>query len=257
MVGRKNIAIFGAGNIGQFIWDEFQSHHCVYVDPKDGEDRYRELLLDRHYDFGFVCVPTDLKEGKCDTSIVESVVALSNCDYYIVKSAVPPGTCDTLVIRHYKRIVYSPEYYGLTQHSFRKLDFVILGGIPKDRSTVAELYGTVKKGSFRCVFTNRKTAELAKYMENCFLAMKVTFCNEFASVAEDLGINYAELRELFIMDERLGASHTFVYKEEPYYNSHCLNKDIPAFISFAKQAPLMTAVNEINLKRKNENNKRN
>lgn len=40
----------------------------------------------------------------------------------------------------------------------------------------------------------RKTAELAKYMENCWIATKVTFCNEFADIAAQYGISYNELR---------------------------------------------------------------
>jgi UDP-glucose 6-dehydrogenase len=91
-------------------------------------------------------------------------------------------------------------------------------------------------------------------MENCFLALKVTFCNEFADIAQKYGISYPELREIFIADGRMGDSHTFVYPEAPYYNSHCLNKDIPALIAFAgrETAPLMSAVDEINKYKKNE-----
>jgi UDP-glucose 6-dehydrogenase len=50
----------------------------------------------------------------------------------------------------------------------------------------------------------------------------------------------------------MGDSHTFVFDDEPYYNSHCLNKDIPALIRFSGEdtAPLMTAVHEINKRRK-------
>ena len=37
-----------------------------------------------------------------------------------------------------------------------------------------------------------------------------------------------ELRELFILDPRINASHTFVSETRPYWDSHCLNKDVPA-----------------------------
>ena len=65
-------------------------------------------------------------------------------------------------------------------------------------------------------------------MENSFLATKVSFCQAFFNVCEKIGINYEELRELFILDPRVNPSHTFVYKDTPYWNSHCLNKDVPA-----------------------------
>ena len=36
------------------------------------------------------------------------------------------------------------------------------------------------------------------------------------------------LRELFILDPRINPSHTFIYEDTPYWDSHCLNKDVPA-----------------------------
>ena len=71
-------------------------------------------------------------------------------------------------------------------------------------------------------------AELAKFMENSFLATKVSFCQSFYNVCKDLNLNYSELRELFILDPRVNPSHTFVYEDKPYWDSHCLNKDVPA-----------------------------
>ena len=43
--------------------------------------------------------------------------------------------------------------------------------------------------------TTWETAELCKYMENAFLALKVTFCNEFYELAQRFGVDYGELRE--------------------------------------------------------------
>ena len=65
-------------------------------------------------------------------------------------------------------------------------------------------------------------------MENAYLATKVSFCNQFFDIAEHLGVSYEELRELFILDPRVNPSHTFVYRDAPYWDSHCLNKDVKA-----------------------------
>lgn len=65
-------------------------------------------------------------------------------------------------------------------------------------------------------------------MENSFLATKVSFCQAFYNICEDIGIEYDELRELFILDPRINPAHTFVYKDTSYWDSHCLNKDVPA-----------------------------
>jgi len=49
-----------------------------------------------------------------------------------------------------------------------------------------------------------------------------------------------------VADERIGGSHTFVYQESPFWDGHCLNKDIPAFVEFTGdagvEAPLMNSV---------------
>jgi hypothetical protein len=53
----------------------------------------------------------------------------------------------------------------------------------------------------------------------------------------------------------VSAPHTLVYNDKPYYDSHCINKDVPALISFCKDSniktPLMESINNINISRKN------
>lgn len=65
-------------------------------------------------------------------------------------------------------------------------------------------------------------------MENSFLAVKVSFCTAFWQICENYGVSYEKVRELFLQDERVNKSHTFVYRDKPYWDSHCLNKDVPA-----------------------------
>ena len=246
------IEIIGYGNVGKHIYEEFKSLSPTIYDPKYEE--YSIKSEDR-FDFSFICVPTDQREdGSCDTSIVNHVIKECNADVIVLKSTVPVGSTEIYASYYHKNIVFSPEYYGTTLHSYSECNFLILGGDIKNCSKVAQLYYKVKPSNFRIVFTNASAAELAKYMENCFLGLKVTFCNEFADVAQAYGVEYEELRELFVLDERVGQSHTYIYKDQPYYDSHCLNKDIPAFIYAAKdegvEPELMEKVMEINQKKK-------
>ena len=74
--------------------------------------------------------------------------------------------------------------------------------------------------------TDSTTAELVKYMENAWLATKVSFCGQFYEMAEHLCVSYEELRELFILDPRVNPSHTFIDRQKPYWDTHCLNKDV-------------------------------
>ena len=86
-------------------------------------------------------------------------------------------------------------------------------------------------------------------MENSFLATKVSFCQSFFNVCKKNNIDYEELRELFILDTRVGASHTFVYEEQPFWDSHCLNKDVP-YIAYNQDIHLLKEVIIFNNKQK-------
>jgi UDP-glucose 6-dehydrogenase len=81
-------------------------------------------------------------------------------------------------------------------------------------------------------------------MENCFLATKVAFVNQFYDIAMELGIDFEELRELWLADPRVGYSHTVVTRERGF-GGRCLPKDLSVLISAMKPmggAPLLEAV---------------
>ena len=110
---------------------------------------------------------------------------------------------------------------------------------------VQQLLQNVYDGRHVFRIVDSKTAELAKYMENAFLATKVSFCGQFWLIANEIGVNYEELRECFVLDPRAGKSHTFVYDDKPYWQSHCLDKDVPAVAENYK-ARLLQSVVEFN-----------
>ncbi|MCY9670648.1 hypothetical protein M5X11_38150 [Paenibacillus alginolyticus] len=111
-------------------------------------------------------------------------------------------------------------------------------------------YQQVYNAEVRIRRTDARTAEMAKYMENCFLALKVSFCNEFYDIAGAHGIDYNELREVWLEDPRIGRSHTFVYEDSRGYGGKCLPKDVHALISMADEkevnADLMKSVQRKN-----------
>lgn len=241
-------AIFGNGIVGNNMLKLFP--FAIVHDPAKG--KFINKKTDK-FEIGFICVPTDkLEDGSCDTSIVESVIEefKNNVDVFCIRSTVPPGFTE----KYKNKCIFQPEYYGGTQHANNNdYDFIILGGNAQAVGKVAELYKEIYTGSLKILKTDSRTAELCKYMENSWLAMKVTFCNEFYRAAKFYGIDYDELRELFCADPRVNRSHTFVYREHPYYDSHCLNKDIPAIIKHSgHRMKLMEAVFWINEEFKND-----
>ncbi len=192
----------------------------------------------KDFDVAFVCVPTPPRlDGSCDTSIVERAVRENSARVFCIRSTIPPGTTERIARETGKRCVFSPEYYGATVHcNGYDFPFVILGGDRPATDAVAEVYKEKYTGEFRIMKTDSRTAELVKYGENAFLAAKVTFFNEFFRIAEAMGVDADEFRELLLLDPRIGRSHTFAYREHPFYASKCLDKDVPGIIEASKAA---------------------
>ena len=88
------------------------------------------------------------------------------------------------------------------------------------------------------------------YMENSFYAVKVIFCNEFHDIAAALGVDYNELREVWLADPRISRDHTFVFPDNQGFSGKCLPKDVTAIIESSRRhghtPRLLEAVMEIN-----------
>lgn len=242
----KNVLIVGYGCVGHNL------HKELSVLQPDVFDKYKTECNtkkeNQKYDFAFICVDTPYidENNVCDIKEVENAIKETNAEIFIVKSTVLPGTIERLVKETGKKIVFSPEYYGGTQHCNNfEFDFTILGGKKEVCLKVQQLLQNVYDGRHVFRIVDSKTAELAKYMENAFLATKVSFCGQFWLIANEIGVNYEELRECFVLDPRAGKSHTFVYDDKPYWQSHCLDKDVPAVAENYK-ARLLQSVVEFN-----------
>jgi UDPglucose 6-dehydrogenase len=126
--------------------------------------------------------------------------------------------------------------------------FVIIGGEPGVRDVVARAYAEVLGQDFKFNFCSARTAEVCKYMENCFLATKVTFVNQFFDIATAFDVDYSELRNLWTLDRRVGNSHTQVTPQRGY-GGRCLPKDMQAMIAAMRPfggAPVLEAIHSYN-----------
>jgi UDPglucose 6-dehydrogenase len=225
------IGIAGYGTIGQLVHQIFGTLHEITIyDPPLGFNDKDSLNM---VDFVFLCVPTiSNPDGSCDTHIVEELVASINPKMAIIcHSTVAIGTTERLINTLHKPLVYVPEYAGETPiHPYRQIenrDFFIYGGYEPEVSNVKRLFETVYGNLVQHRVTQPTVAETVKYMENCYLAMKVTFCNEFFDLAKAAGVNYEEVRDLFVLDKRMNPSHTSVTPERGY-GGKCLPKDVAA-----------------------------
>ena len=74
-------------------------------------------------------------------------------------------------------------------------------------------------------------------MCNSFFAVKLSFLNEIYDIAKYFGIDYKDLKNMFLSDYRIGNSHTEVpgLDGERGYGGKCFPKDIKSFISWGKE----------------------
>jgi UDPglucose 6-dehydrogenase len=230
------VAIVGYGSLGRALENLFQGA-TIYDEPL-GIGSREAVNAAR---FALVAVPTPSgPSGECDTSIVEGVVEWIDGPCIIIVSTIAVGTTERLVARYGKAIVHQPHYGpgDTPAHPFNDLrnqDWVILGGERHHTAQAAELYKRAYGAEVEIWQTDARTAELAKYMENAFLALKVSFCNEMFDIAAASGVDYNELREIWLRDPRIGRSHTLVYPDERGYGGKCLPKDVSALIHTARE----------------------
>jgi UDPglucose 6-dehydrogenase len=231
------VGIVGIGAVGAAMAKLFPDA-VVYDEPKGIGTRE---VIDG-CDVAFVCVPTPASaDGGCDTSIVESVVGWIRAPVIVIRSTVSVGTTRLLAERYGKRVVFQPEYgpAETPDHPFndlRKVRWVVLGGAREDCAVAIRAWQEAYSADITIMQTTPETAELCKYMENAFLALKVTFCNEFFELAQRFGVDYNELREAWLLDPRIGRTHTFVRPDGRGFGGRCLPKDLDAIVRAAESA---------------------
>ena len=215
-----------------------------------------------------VCVMTkEGEDGSCDTSIVEESIAwvhnLNPDAVILVKSAIVPSQVSSIYGKYLNlKLVVSPEYMGESKYftPFWKYPdpkdmeghtWQVFGGQKENTSFCVDVFKRRMSVDCKHIQTDLMTAALCKYMENCFFALKVTFCNEFYDIAEAYGIDYNELRTCWLADTRINPNHTLVFPKDRGYGGKCFPKDVKAICrdveDFATYDPkLMRAVDEVN-----------
>ncbi len=235
----KSVAIIGYGHVGKTMQQIFPE--AVIYDINLDQYKSNRPEANKCY-LGIVCVPTpENPDGTCDISVVQDVVSWLETPLILIKSTVPPGTTDYLKTRFSKRIAFSPEYSGESTYylpeAFSPLGwpFLTVGGDKTDTRAVVEVFQPRLGPAKTFLQTDARTAELTKYMDNAWLAMQVTFANEFWEIARVSGVDYGDLREAWALDPRVSKYHTLVFADRRGFGGKCLPKDLKAIISTAEQ----------------------
>ena len=261
------IGIVGRGFVGSAVEFGFSPQTGCDVDDLYiyDKDKLRSLhsLEDvvLYSDFIFLSVPTPSNEdGSINLSYVEdalqriseitaeieqeiSPVPTDLDNIVLIRSTVTPGTTKSLQQKYQNlRLVFNPEF--LTERS-ANFDFInqtryILGGDEEYTNKVADLYRWRFGDSIPVIETNYQTAELIKYMNNCFFATKVSFLNEMKQVSDRCEADWDMAVEGFIRDGRIGHSHMSVPGPDGKFGfgGKCFPKDVSAMISFGNKLGL-------------------
>lgn len=200
----------------------------------------------------FIAVGTPANEdGSADLEYVLQVAEnigkyINEYKVIVDKSTVPVGTgkqVREIIEKELEKrgkkiefdIVSNPEFLreGKALGDCQRPDRVVIGtGSVKAREIMKKVYDVLYINETPFLFTNLETAELIKYASNAFLAVKISFINEIALLAEKVGANTQEIARSMGMDGRI--SPKFLHCG-PGYGGSCFPKDTKAIVSIGKK----------------------
>jgi len=211
-----------------------------------------------------VGTPSRRGDGHADLTFVHAAArdvaaAVEGFTVIVTKSTVPVGTGDEVerIVRETRpdadiAVVSNPEFLreGAAIRDFKHPDRIVIGtDDERAREVMAQLYRPLYLNRAPLMFTGRRTAELIKYAANAFLATKITFINEIADLAEQVGADVQEIARGMGLDNRIGAK--FLHAG-PGYGGSCFPKDTLALLKTGQDhgVPLriveaVTAVNDV------------
>jgi GDP-mannose 6-dehydrogenase len=219
----------------------------------------------RNSDIALICVGTPSRSnGQLDPDAIARVgkeighALRQRTEPYtiILRSTVLPGTTERLLIPALEegagrklgaslKIAVNPEFMreGSALIDFEKPPMTLVGC---DDSETASLLRSLYAGvEAPFVETSIKTAEMVKYVSNCFHALKVCFANEIGDMSTAFGIDAQEVMRIFRMDHKLNISETYLRPGFAFGGS-CLPKDLRAILSAARASdislPLLSSI---------------
>ncbi len=220
---------------------------------------YEEGLADAEFVFIAVGTPSGV-DGEADLQYVrmaaETIAEKMDHPLIIInKSTVPVGTGDWVadIIRKHQvnnvpfSVVSCPEFLreGSALADFMSPDRVVLGSLDRDAAEkVAQLHLPLRAP---IVLTDLRTAEMIKYASNAFLATRISFINEIATICEKLGADVKEVAAGMGYDKRIGRAFL---DAGVGYGGSCFPKDVKALeymgLLHGAHPALLRAVMDIN-----------
>jgi GDP-mannose 6-dehydrogenase len=216
-------------------------------------------------ELSFICVGTPSQiNGNLDLTHVRHVCeqigrALKNNrarHTVVIRSTVLPGTMEKIVIPVLEEysgkkagtdfgVCNNPEFLreGSAVKDFKFPSKTVMGEFDgKSGEPLAALYTELGMPTVR---TDLKTAEMIKYIDNSWHALKIGFANEIGNVCKSLSVDAHKAMEIFFMDKKLNISPAYLLPGFAFGGS-CLPKDLRALAYSAKlhdlELPILTSI---------------
>ncbi len=231
------------------------------VDAKKFKATTSTLEAIRNSDVAIICVGTPSnKNGSLGLDAIKNVVqqigqSLKENNKYkviVVRSTVLPGTVNDIVIPLLEKssgkkagkdfgVCMNPEFLreGTSVYDFSNPPKNVIGEFDaKSGDAVEAIYKDIKAPLFR---TEIKVAEMVKYSDNCFHALKVSFANEIGNICKELKMDSHKVMNIFCSDTKLNLSPYYL-KPGFAFGGSCLPKDLRALTYEAKIHDVETPV---------------
>src|SRR6478752_7116427 len=259
---RGEIPIFEPG-LEPLVKANHASGHLRFTTDADAAIAHAQII------FIAVGTPPD-EDGSADLSHVLTVArtigrALARHVVVVNKSTVPVGTADAvraaitaeLAARGTNvefDVVSNPEFLkegDAVQDCLRPDRIVVGADSARAVEALKALYAPFNRNHERLVLMDVRSAELTKYAANAMLATKISFMNEIANIAEQVGADVEQVRRGIGSDPRIG--YHFIYPGAGYGGS-CFPKDVKALEYTARahayEPRLLSAVEAVNAAQK-------
>jgi UDPglucose 6-dehydrogenase len=211
----------------------------------------------------FLALPTPPNEnGSADLQHVLDVArkvgkAMDGYRVIVNKSTVPVGTAQLVrqtiaqETSHEFDVVSNPEFLkeGAAVNDFMKPERVVIGtSSPRALAIMQDITAPFVRTGKPVIVMDERSAEITKYASNAFLATKISFMNEIATLCEHVGADVDMVRKGMGTDPRIGPQFLFAGVG---YGGSCFPKDVKALLSTAKENDMdlhvLAAVDDVNL----------
>jgi GDP-mannose 6-dehydrogenase len=211
----------------------------------------------RHTDMSLVCVGTPSQpNGGIDLKFVRRVceqigrtlATHQGAPVIVMRSTMLPGTMREVVIPTLEKfsgkrageefgVCINPEFLreGTAVHDYSHPPKTVIGEVSRaSGDLLAAVYGKMPGPLIR---TDIETAEMVKYADNAWHALKVGFANEIGNLCKALEVDAHRVMEIFCQDQKLNLSPYYL-KPGFAFGGSCLPKDVRALLYKAKTLDL-------------------